>query len=87
MPAAMKAPRMRMAPVTPQKRTVGCLAGSILKSAEEQEEDEEVVDRERLFDGVAGEILRGVLAAELEKDEDADGQGGCDPDHGCDDGG
>jgi hypothetical protein len=32
MPAAMKAPRMTMAPATPQKRTLGCLVGSILKT-------------------------------------------------------
>jgi hypothetical protein len=63
------------------------MLGCDVDDAEEDKEDEEVVDRERLFDGVAGEILRCALAAEGVEDEEGEGQGGGDPEDGGGDGG
>jgi len=60
----------------------GLLEGLDLEEAEEQQEDEEVVDGERLFDGVAGEILHGELAANGIEDEESEGEGGGDPEYG-----
>ena len=76
-----------MAPRTPQKRTLGWRAGLDLEEFEEQDEDEEVVDGEGLFEGVAGEVLDGGLKAESGEDEEGEGQGGGDPEDGGDDGG
>ena len=56
---------MTIAPATPQKSTLGWRAAFDLEEAEEQQEDEEVVDRERLFEGVAGEVLDGAGGAEV----------------------
>ncbi len=46
------------------EENLGLVAWGDFEGAEEEEEDEEVVDGEGLFDGVAGEVLRGGLAAE-----------------------
>jgi hypothetical protein len=42
-------------------------------------EDEEIVDRKRLFDRIAGEILRRKLAALRAKDEERQSERGGDP--------
>ena len=64
------------------------LAGGFdLEELKEEEEDEEVVDGESLFDGVAGEVLDGGGGAEGAEDEDGEGQGGADPEDGGDNGG
>ena len=53
-----------------------------LEEAEEEKEDEEIVDGEGLLDGVPGEILRARGGAEGVMDEDGEGEGGGDPE-GC----
>ena len=65
---------------------LGLVGGLDLEEAEEQQEDEEVVDRHRLFEHVAGEVLDGG-GAEGMVDVDGEGEGGGDPEAGCDDGG
>ena len=87
MPPAMKAPRRRMAPATPQKRTRGWREGKDLEEAEEEEEDEEVVDGERFFESVAGEVLDGRGGAEGVVDVEGEGQRGGYPEDRGDDGG
>ena len=57
-------------------------ARAALKEAEEKQKDEEVVDGERLFDHVAGDILRRGRGAEGVVDEDGECQGRCDPEDG-----
>ena len=53
-----------------------------LEGAEEDEEDEEVVDGERLFDCIAGEVLGCILAAQGAKEEEAKCESGGDPEYG-----
>ena len=65
----------------------GLAGGLDAEEAEEEEEDEEVVDREGLFDGVAGEVLGCALAAHGVEEKESKGQGGGDPEAGCGDGG
>ena len=60
----------------------GLMGGLDIEGAEEQKEDEEVVDGERLFDGVTGEVLGGGLGAEGEEEEEGEGEGGRDPEDG-----
>jgi len=56
------------------------LAGGLdFEETEEQQEDEEVVYGEGLFDGVAGEVLRSGFRASGVEDEEAEGECGCDP--------
>jgi len=57
-----------------------------LEDAEEQEEDEEIVDREGLFDGVAGKELGGGCGAQGGQDERGEGEGDGDPHRGRSDG-
>jgi hypothetical protein len=64
----------------------GLLERLDLEEAKKKQEDEEVIDGERLFDRVAGEVLDGGLAAEGAKDEEREGEGGGDPEGGGDDG-
>lgn len=54
---------------------------------EKEKEDEEVVDGEGLFDGVAGKVLCGGLAAEGVEDEESEGQRGRYPKDSGGDGG
>ena len=65
----------------------GLLERLDLEDAEEEQEDEEIVDRERLFDGISGEVLDGKVASNGVKDEEREGQGGSNPEDGGDDGG
>jgi len=57
----------------------GLVGAVVLEEAEEEKEDEEIVDGERLLDRVPGEILRGGGGAERVMDEDGEGEGGGDP--------
>src|ERR1017187_5288412 len=57
------------------------------EDAEEDQEDEEIVDRERLFERVSGEVLQGAGGAHAEAQEEGESQGGCDPECGSGDGG
>ena len=50
-----------------------------VEGAEEQKKDEEVVDGERLFYGVAGKVLGGGLGAESTEEEEREREGGRDP--------
>ena len=59
-PAMMKTARITSAPKMPQKSTRCCRAGGHLEVREEHQEDEDVVDRERLLDQVAGDELQRV---------------------------
>ena len=58
------------------------MGGFDLEEAEEQQEDEEIVDGERLFDRVSGEVLDGGGGAERVVQEDGEGQGSGDPERG-----
>lgn len=58
-----------------------------MEKTEEEEEDEEVIDGERLFDGVAGDVLYGGGVAQRAEDEECDCESGGDPDCGRDNGG
>ena len=81
----MKAPRMRMAPEDTPEEDARLEGVGDLKDTEEEEEDEEIVDRERLFDGIAGEELGGGVGAEDVADEESEEQcGGCPHDGGGD---
>lgn len=60
----------------------GLIGGLDLEDTEEEEKEEEIVDGERLFDGVAGEVLRGGLAAHGAEEEEGEGEGGGDPEDG-----
>ena len=64
----------------------GLVRGKDLKDAEEEQEDEEVVDREGLFEGIAGEVLDGALIAESVADDEREGERGGDPEDGGGDG-
>lgn len=55
------------------------------EDAEEKKEDEEVIDGERLFDRVAGEVLGAGLSAECVEEEDGKGEGSRDPEDSCGD--
>jgi hypothetical protein len=68
------------------KEDLGLAAGLDVEDAKKDKEDEEIVDGERLFDGVAGKILGCTLAALCVEDEDGEGEGGCDPEDGGGDG-
>ena len=57
-----------------------------LEDAEEQQEDEEIVDRERFLNGIAGEELGGGGVAERAKEEEREGEGGDGPHDGGRDG-
>ena len=48
---------------------------------EDHGEDEDVVDRERLLDEEAGEVLAGVFGAVTPEDDGGEGQAEADPDH------
>ena len=64
------------------------LVGTVdLEEAEEQKEDEEVVDGHRLFEYIAGEVLDGTGCPERLVEEDGEGEGGGDPERGAGDGG
>jgi len=64
------------------EKNLGLVGWFDLEGTEEEEEDEEVIDGERLFDGVAGKILGGGLAAKGFEDEDGEGERGTDPEDG-----
>jgi hypothetical protein len=66
---------------------LGLMRGLNPKGAEEHQEDEEIVDGHRLFEHVAGEVLQGAGGARAETQEEAEGQGCCDPERGSGDGG
>ena len=57
----------------------GLVSALDLEEAEEQQEDEEVVDGERLFEAVAGEVLDGAGWARRLAEENGEGEGGGDP--------
>ncbi len=57
----------------------GLTGGSYLEEAEEEQEDEEIVDGEQLFDGVSGEVLHAGGGAKRVMDEGGEGEGGGDP--------
>ena len=57
----------------------GLMGRLYVESAEEQKKDEEVVDRERLFYGVAGKVLCGGLRTEGTEEEERERESGCDP--------
>ncbi len=57
-----------------------------LEEAEEQEEDEEVIHRHRLFEHVAGEILDGAGCSQRLAEEYGEGEGSGDPEAGGGDG-
>ena len=69
------------------EENLGLVAGFDVEDAEEDKKDEEVVDGERLFDGVAGEILGRALAAHGVEDEEGESESGGDPEDGGGDGG
>src|SRR5271170_2680381 len=52
------------------------------EEAEEEEKEEEVVDGERLFDGVACEVLGGRQASHGAEKEEGEGKGSGDPEGG-----
>jgi hypothetical protein len=54
-----------------------------VEGAEEEKEDEQIVDGEGLFDGVAGEVLGGGLGTEVVEEKEGEGEGGGDPEDGC----
>lgn len=56
------------------------------EEAKEQKEDEEVIDGERFFDGVAGEVLHGAFGVEAWHENRSQGERGGDPKDGCVDG-
>ena len=58
------------------------MGGSDLEEAEEEKEDEEIVDGERLFDGVPGEVLHAGDGAKRVMNEGGEGEGGGDPERG-----
>ena len=60
----------------------GLMGGSDLEEAEEEKEDEEIVDGERLLDGVSGEVLHAGGGAKRVMDEGGEGEGGGDPERG-----
>jgi len=60
----------------------GLMAGVDVESSKKNQEDEEVVDGERLFDGIAGEVLGRVLSAQGMEDEEGEGKSGGDPENG-----
>ena len=66
---------------------LGLMRGLNPEDAEEDQEDEEIVDRERLFQRVSGEVLQGAGGAHAEVQEEGEGHGGCDPERGRGDGG
>ena len=67
---------------------LGLMAGLYFEDAEEEEEEKEVVDGQRLFDGISGEVFGCRLAAEGAEDEEAEGEcGGYPEDGGCNRGG
>jgi len=67
---------------------LGLVAGLDFEEAEEEKEEEEVVDGQRLFNGVAGEVLRRRLATEGVQNEEGEAESGGDPqDCGGDGGG
>jgi hypothetical protein len=55
------------------------MGGSDLEEAEEEKEDKEIVDGERLLDGVSSEVLHTGGGAKRVMDEGGEGQGGGDP--------
>jgi len=55
------------------------MGGLDVEGAEEEKEDEKIVDGERLFDGIAGEVLGGRLGAEVMEEKEGEGEGGGDP--------
>ena len=57
----MKMARMMSAPTTPQTRTSCWYSGRHAEVAEDQQEDEEIVDAQRLLDDVAGDELQREL--------------------------
>jgi hypothetical protein len=61
------------------KEDFGLMGGSDLEEAEEEKEDEEIVDGERLLDGVSGEVLYAGGGAKRVMDEGDEGEGGGDP--------
>ena len=71
----------------PPEEDLGLTVGLDVEDAEQDKKDEEVVDGERLFDRVAGEILRCELAAHGVVDEEGEGERGGDPEYRRGDGG
>ena len=66
----------------------GLMDGFDFEDTEEKKEEEEVVDGQRLFNGVAGEVLRRRLATEGVQNEEGEAESGGDPqDCGGDGGG
>ena len=66
---------------------LGLVGGSDLEEAEEEQEDEEIVDRHGLFEDVAGEVLDGGGGAEGVVEIEGEGESGGDPEGGRGDGG
>ena len=66
---------------------LGLTVGLDVEGAKEDEEDEEVVDGKRLFDGIAGKVLGCGLAAHGEEEEEGHGEGCGNPEDCGGDGG
>ena len=79
MPPAMKPPRRRIAPRTPQKSTRGWNVGGMVKTRKSRRKTKRFVDGERLLEGVAGEELRGGGWALLVEDPGGEEQRDRDP--------
>jgi hypothetical protein len=62
---------------------LGLVVGCDLEEAEEEQEDEEIVDGERLLDGVSGEVLHAGGRAKGVMDEGGEGEGCGDPEGCC----
>ena len=75
----MKRPRSRTRAGDSPEEDAGLVGGGDLEEAEEEKEDEEIVDGERLLYRVPGEILRGGGGAKRVMDEDGEGEGCGDP--------
>jgi len=67
------------------KEGFGLMGGLDFEEFEEEEKEEEVVDGERLFDGIAGEVLGGGEAAHGTEDEQSKGERCGDPENCGDD--
>jgi hypothetical protein len=61
---------------------LGLMGGFDFEEAEEEEKEEEVVDGERLFDGVACEVLGSRQASHGTEDEEGEGKSSGDPEGG-----
>ena len=81
-PRPMKMARKKIAPTTPSSRIFDWYVHRYAEEAEDDREDEDVVDREAAFDDVAGEVFARRRAAFLHVDhaDEADADDG--PDYG-----